>query len=203
MNYLAIDTSGVHVTVLIIKNGSVFLEYLPNSGLKHSSTLMPLIEQTLIKAQLKISEIDVFAAVTGPGSFTGIRIGVATAKAFSYAFGKNVLPVTSFEVLAYNNCKKKRLAVVDAMHGNYYVQGFDGDKTVISPCFIDTETLLNYAKDYEILSAEPIEGVNTTVIELGQGLLNAVLYKKDEHVSDREALIPLYVKKSQAEESAV
>ena len=203
MNYLAIDTSGSHLTVIVIKNEQVFCEYLADSGLKHSTTLMPIIEQTLLKAGLEIKDIDVYSAVTGPGSFTGIRIGISTIKAFSYAFNKPVLNVTSFDVLAYNKRERKCLAVIDALHGNFYVQGFDGNDVCLSPRFIDSQQLNVLAKEYQIISSTEIEGENAQICDLKQGFINAVIGKKDDYSEDRESLVPLYVRKSQAEENVL
>ena len=203
MNCLAIDTSGTHLTVVVIKNEQVFCEFLLDSGLKHSTTLMPIIEQTLLKAELNIKDIDVYSAVTGPGSFTGIRIGISTIKGLSYAFKKPVINVTSFDVLAYNKRERKSLAVIDALHDNFYVQGYDDTAVCLLPQFIDVKKLEQLSKEYQIISSTQIEGVNALVCDLKQGFINAVIAKMGEQNLDRESLVPLYVRKSQAEENAL
>lgn len=203
MNCLAIDTSGTHLTVVVIKNEQVFCEFLLDSGLKHSTTLMPIIEQTLLKAGLDIKDIDVYSAVTGPGSFTGIRIGISTIKGLSYAFKKPVINVTSFDVLAYNKRERKSLAVIDALHDNFYVQGYDDTAVCLLPQFIDVKKLEQLSKGYQIISSTQIEGVNALVCDLKQGFINAVIAKMSEQNLDRESLVPLYVRKSQAEENAL
>ncbi|MBO5712794.1 MAG: tRNA (adenosine(37)-N6)-threonylcarbamoyltransferase complex dimerization subunit type 1 TsaB [Clostridia bacterium] len=203
MNYLLIDTSGLHLTVVIIKNGEVFTEFLPDGNLKHSITLMPAVENLLNKSGLKISEIDGFSAVIGPGSFTGIRIGVATVKAFANAFNKPVLPVTSFDVLAYNKRDGKRLAIIDAMHDNFYACAYNGNEITVSPCFLTKAEVLNLAGEYEILSSTNIEGLNVTKVDLLKGLINAVNSKVNDFILNADALEPLYVRKSQAEEGRV
>ena len=203
MNCLAIDTSGTHLTVVVIKNEQVFCEFLLDSGLKHSTTLMPIIEQTLLKAGLDIKDIDVYSAVTGPGSFTGIRIGISTIKGLSYAFKKPIINVTSFDVLAYNKRERKSLAVIDALHDNFYVQGYDDTAVCLLPQFIDVKKLEQLSKEYQIISSTQIEGVNALVCDLKQGFINAVIAKMGEQNLDRESLVPLYVRKSQAEENAL
>jgi tRNA threonylcarbamoyladenosine biosynthesis protein TsaB len=162
---------------------------------------MPMVEKVLEFANVDKSEIDCFSAVTGPGSFTGIRIGVSTAKAFSYAFNKPVLPVTSFDVLAYNSGDGKRLAVIDAMHDNFYVAGYDGNEVILKPQFVDINKLKELSLTYKILSATQIDGVESNIINLKTGLINALNVLKGKETNDREELIPLYVRKSQAEES--
>lgn len=198
MKCLAIDTSGAHLTVALIEDEKVTSEYLEDSGLRHSTILMTSIERVLNKAGVKISDVDLFACVVGPGSFTGIRIGISTVKAFSYANNKPVLSVTSFEVLEYNRPYGKNIAVIDARHDNYYVMGFDGDKVVIEPSFLSKEEILKIKGEYEILSFADND-ITTVKCDLLNGLVNAVRAKM-AFATDRESLLPLYVKKSQAEE---
>ena len=198
MNYLAVDTSGAHLTVIVIKNEEVFCTFLPDGNLKHSITMMPEVENLLIKANLNISEIDVFSAVIGPGSFTGIRIGVSAIKAFAYAFNKPVIPVTSFDVLAYNKRNGKRLAVIDAMHDNFYVAGYNDDNVTLPPSFITKNELINLSYEYEVLSSLEIDGVKHTIVSLNEGYITAL--KSLNNTNDIESLVPLYVRKSQAEE---
>ncbi len=199
MKCLAIDTSGAHLTVALIDEKKVTYEFMEDTGLKHSISLMPSIEKVLNKAQLSVNEVDVFACVVGPGSFTGIRIGVSTAKALAYANNKKVLPITSFEVLEYNREKGKHLAIIDARHDNYYVMGFDGREESVKASVLSSEDILKLSKDYDILSATDNE-IAKSNCSLLDGLISAVKEKIGESTMDKEALIPLYVKKSQAEE---
>ena len=203
MSYLAIDTSGTHLTIVLIKNGEVFTEFMPDGNLKHSITLMPAVEKILDSNNVKVSEIDGFACVIGPGSFTGIRIGVATVKALAYAFKKPVLAVTSFDVLAYNKRVGKRLAVIDAMHDNYYVAGYDGDSVTIAPCFLEKAEVIKLSTEYEVLSSTDIELITAKNANLLEGLIAAVQNKVGEFTLNLDALNPLYVRKSQAEEGRV
>jgi tRNA threonylcarbamoyl adenosine modification protein YeaZ len=99
MNYLAFDTSGTFLTV-VAKGKEIVVSHISECTRSHSIILMEEIEKSLEKAGVSVNEIDVFGCCIGPGSFTGIRIGVSTAKAFAYALSKKVLPVTSFMSLA-------------------------------------------------------------------------------------------------------
>ena len=198
MRCLAVDTSGEHLTVAYISDDNVVSEFYENISLRHSITLMPTIEKVLNKAGVLVSDIDVFASVLGPGSFTGIRIGVSTMKALSYANDKKVLPLTSFDVLAYNKQNGKNLAVIDARRDNFYVQGYEGNSVVLSPRFISKEEVLKL-REFNVLSS-----TDTTFVKgncnLEKGLINAVKCNIDKATFDRETLVPLYVRKSQAEE---
>ena len=194
MNLLAIDTSGSHLTVMVKKGAQTIFNYSENAGLKHSVTLLTEVDSALQKAGLTLSDIDVFCSVIGPGSFTGIRIGVSTVKAFAYAFSAKVLAVTSFDVIAYNSEEEKTLAVIDARHGNYYACGYTGGEVTYSPAFINEEELNKLSSEYKILT---LNQANLTL-----GLERAVNKKLASATLDRESILPLYVKKSQAEEEA-
>ena len=77
MNILGLDTTGNTLSVAVNRDGKLVSEIYIDNGLKHSTTLMPAVHSALEAAEIKIGEIDVFAVAAGPGSFTGIRIGVA------------------------------------------------------------------------------------------------------------------------------
>lgn len=198
MTCLGIDTSGNHLTVFIMRDKNVLSVYHENVGLKHSVTLMPVIEDLLEKLNIKVSDVDVFCTVVGPGSFTGIRIGVSTVKALAYSLGKKVLAVTSFESLAYNTIDKSVVTVIDARHENYYVCGFENGNITIQPCFMGLDDLKKL-ENIPMISDVKIP-VSSTVGDLVGGFISAVKDKIDSATYDIESLIPLYVKKSQAEE---
>lgn len=198
MTCLGIDTSGNHLTVFVMRDGNVLSVFHENVGLKHSVTLMPVVEDLLEKLNMSLSDIDVFSTVIGPGSFTGIRIGVATVKALAYSLGKKVLAVTSFEALAYNTNDLSVITVIDARHENYYVCGFEKGNITIQPCFMGLEDLKKL-ENLKIVSDVKIP-VSSTVCDLVGGFISAVKEKLDSATYDIESLVPLYVKKSQAEE---
>ncbi len=201
MNYLAIDTSGPWLTVAVGGEKKA-AEFIPDCSLNHSVVLMETIEKCLKKAGLKAEDIDVFACAVGAGSFTGIRIGIATVKAFAFAFGKKVLKVTSFESLAYDiSDGNDRLAVIDARHGNYYACGFDGLNNVIYPPeFVNSEKIKKLSENYEVICDKASDGFKCVAADPFRGFINAVESKLSLATYDRESLVPLYVKKSQAEE---
>lgn len=201
MNYLAFDTSGNHLTVAVGGKQNQVLKKGECSH-SHSVLLMSEIEKCLQGANLSLSEIDVFACSVGPGSFTGIRIGVATAKAFAYANSKRVLAVTSFESLAYNTIEKvNKLTLINARHDNFYACGFDGDnRVIIEPCFKSKDEIIDLYKDFLIISDTEIDGVNAVKGDIAEGFIKAVEAKLSLASDDRESLVPLYVKRSQAEE---
>ena len=131
MKILAVDTSAVCASVAVTENSKILSECSINSGLTHSRTLMPMIDSALKNAEIDLADIDLFACSAGPGSFTGVRIGVAAIKGLCDATNKKCVPVSTLEALAYNltgmNCTA--VSVMDARCNQVYCGIFrvDGD----------------------------------------------------------------------------
>ena len=85
MKILALDTSGPVCGVAVTADGQVLYEGAAVNRMTHSVNLMPMVDEALLRAGVKIAEIDLLAAVVGPGSFTGVRIGVSTVKGMAHA----------------------------------------------------------------------------------------------------------------------
>ena len=203
-NFLAVDTSCNYLTVIAVKNGEVFSTYIPDCAMKHSVSLMNAVDATLQKADMRAEECDFFAAVVGAGSFTGIRIGISVAKGFCLAYGKPALPVTSFDVAAYNAIenKQKVLCLVDAMHDCYYACGYDEKGEICyAPAYLTEEEVLALIEDGYALYAcaeMPIcEKANVTIVNPEMGLKNAAMALAEKGAFGD--LTALYVRKSSAE----
>ena len=102
LKILAVECSATPASVAILDNHKLLAEAFANVKLTHSQTLMPMIENLLAASKIKLSDIEGFAIANGPGSFTGIRIGVSTVKALCFAYKKPCLAITSFDTMAYN-----------------------------------------------------------------------------------------------------
>ena len=195
-NFLAIDTSSKYLSVLAVKGETQVLRYLPDCALKHSVVVMGEVDKALKEAGLTPEECDFFAAVTGPGSFTGIRIGISTVKGFAVATGKPLVSVTAFELLAYNIEDDNFYTVIDAAHSHYYVCGFDRDKKVIfAPSYLSEEEV---QKKGNLYGFEELPLKNYKKIDIKDCLYRVVLAKSAFKSQKMEAL---YVRKSQAEEN--
>ncbi|MBQ7961282.1 MAG: tRNA (adenosine(37)-N6)-threonylcarbamoyltransferase complex dimerization subunit type 1 TsaB [Clostridia bacterium] len=101
MVILGIESSAVSASAAVVRDGKLLSEAFLNVGLTHSVTLLPLIKQASEGAGLTPEEIDAVAVSNGPGSFTGVRIGVATAKGIAQPTGKKCVPVSTLEAIAY------------------------------------------------------------------------------------------------------
>lgn len=102
MNILMIDTSGPACGVALSRDGKLVCEQELTSGMTHSQRMMPMVDSALSLSGMTIGQIDLFGAVVGPGSFTGVRIGVSTVKALAHASGKPCGGVDALEALAAN-----------------------------------------------------------------------------------------------------
>lgn len=196
MKFLAFDTSQEYLTVIAQNQDLTYTVY--KNDFQHSTTLMNAVEECLEKTNMRLCDVDFVATCVGAGSFTGIRIGIATAKGLCAPFGKKVLNVTSFDTIAYTKQSGKYLAVINARHNNFYVAGYTDGKLSIEPQFITLEHL-NQIKGYQLISSAPIDGLETEVADVKKGLYNAVIAKKDCLI-DAKDLAPLYLRLSQAEE---
>ena len=183
-NILAVDTTTTALNVVLIKDGEVFCksEELGKSG--HSASLLPCIDDVLKSNGVDVSDIDVVACVVGPGSFTGIRIGVSALTAIAFANGAKRICVTSFELIAYN--RTKVTAGVDAGHGNVYLAECENGK-VVSARFVE-------AQDAKSLKNVVYEPVTSRCDALAQ-----VVKNKAENGEFVNVIEPYYMRKSQAE----
>ena len=201
MRYIAIDTSAKNLTIIAYDNGKIHKVFDEECGVNHSTELMPKLEELLQKANFDLKDADFLSCVVGAGSFTGIRIGVATVKALCFAYKKPCLSITSFDTLAYNEKEGKVLAVIDAKHNGFYVCGYDNYKIDFKPSYIMKERLFEIAGDYQVVSSTDIEGIKVKKVSVCDGLINAIDKKINQVTDDISLLSPLYVRKSQAEEN--
>ena len=102
MNILMIDTSGPACGVAVMRDGAIVYEAQLVSGRTHSQRVMPMLDAALSMSDMQVGDIDLFGAVLGPGSFTGVRIGVSTVKALAHAAGRRCIGVDALHALAAN-----------------------------------------------------------------------------------------------------
>lgn len=223
MNILAFDTSTRSASVAIIKDGILVAENIVNDRRTHSQKLMPILENMMDVASMKIDEIDVFAVCIGPGSFTGIRIGVSTVKAFSHVFNKPIVSVNSLESIASNMVFTERrvIPIIDAQANNLYMAEYDVKNGIpveisgIEVASID-EIIDRYSdlkeevlfigegteKYYSRLSEEGftvVSSVDSTARASSVAKIARYKYENGIDVSTFYDVVPMYIRKSQAE----
>lgn len=218
MRILAVDTSAVCAAVAVTENGRILSESQTNTGLTHSRTLMPMIDSTLKNAEISLDSIDFFACSAGPGSFTGIRIGVAAIKGLCDGTGKKCMPVSTLEALAYNLLGRSctAVSVMDARCNQVYCAIFnvEGDKVTR---LTEDEALKIDDLGEKLLSYENVifvgDGAKICHKALGYGIASpSELFQKgssvafcaednydEEKLIDGSALMPVYLRLPQAE----
>ena len=102
MKILALDSSGLVASVAVVEDNQLLAEYTVNYKKTHSQTLLPMLDEIAKMIELDLETIDAIAVAAGPGSFTGLRIGSATAKGLGLALKKPLIPVPTVNALAYN-----------------------------------------------------------------------------------------------------
>ncbi|MEG1657930.1 MAG: tRNA (adenosine(37)-N6)-threonylcarbamoyltransferase complex dimerization subunit type 1 TsaB [Oscillibacter sp.] len=138
MKILALETSAKAVSAAVTEGETLICSAYQNTGLTHSRTLMPMVEAMLQNAELSMADIAAIAVAAGPGSFTGIRIGVAAAKGLAFAAEKKVVGISTLEAMAWNvkHMDGLILCAMDARRNQIYNAVFeakDGALTRLTP----------------------------------------------------------------------
>ena len=228
MKILAIDTSGPNCSVAIIDDNKVLADFTINNGTTHSQNLVPMIEQVQKFSNLELTDIDAFACSVGPGSFTGLRIGIATIKGFAMSLNKPTLSVPTLLALAYNlqNFDGIICSMIDAKNDNVYagIYRADDDKLTLIDNYIsdNIEVLIEKLKDFDdniIFVGDGVDTYKDLLLEKlnsdSRNILFAPAHLNCQYAlsvaraasdmalrnefSDYNSLSPLYLKKSQAE----
>ena len=169
MKILSIDTSSPICAVAILEDNKLIKEISQNNGLTHSEKLMPIIEQILKETNLKLKDIDLLVCDKGPGSFTGIRIGVATVKAFTDSLNIPAIGISSLETLAYNLTHNGIIcSLIDAKNDNCYYGLFENVNGEIS--LIDAFSVNEIS-----FIIDNLKDIKSSITFVGDG---AVLYKE-------------------------
>ena len=220
MLILAFESSAKAASVALCRDGQLISQYSQCSGLTHSRTLLPMAEDMLKNAELTIADVDGFAVAHGPGSFTGIRIGVSAVKGLAWASDKPCVGVSTLEALAWNGvCAGSYVCpVMDARRSQVYNAIFeikDGRPVRITP---DRPIALSEL-------AEDVRALGAPVLLLGDGARLAADYfsangiaftlapenirwqsawgvamaARDKSFGSADELLPVYLRLSQAE----
>ena len=225
MKVLAIDCSAKSVSVAIAEGGKLLAEGFLNIKLTHSETLMPIIEQLLSNTRLTLADIDAFAVTAGPGSFTGIRIGISAIKGMAFAEEKPVFFFFSLEAMALSLANSNLFSgvicgLMDARRNQFYNALFkiDNGKVIrlTEDRMVEAENLKEELLDFnapvilmgdgaelfysisennEVFSLAP----ETNRVQRAAGI--AVKASSDENLTpvSPDALQAIYLRKSQAE----
>lgn len=219
MKILSIETSGKVCAVALSENNNLIKEELIEDENTHSVKLMPLVDKLLNDTSTSIKDIDLFGCDIGPGSFTGIRIGVSTVKAFLDVTNKKVVGVSALEILAENVQKDGIIcSLIDAKNQNVYCGIFEKNKENYNQIedfkFDNINNIINFVKninkkiifvgDGSITYKDMIESELENVLVLENNQLNArniakIVFRKRKEAVDTHNLKPMYLRQSNAE----
>jgi len=201
---LFIDTSLSNVSISILKDGkvlSIIQEEIPN---EHSKYVTSYVKRVIDAAGIDANDIDRIFVVNGPGSFTGVRIGVTIAKTYGYLINKGIIPVSSLKSLSISSIKQDLImSVIQANRSNYYVGIYDSNyNNIIDEQFVSGNRLVELINEYNpyIVSNEYNVVGKYKFNKVSLDVEKIVNYYKDSEIVNYHAVVPNYLKLPQAME---
>ena len=197
MRYLFIDTSNSFINIYIVNDETVLVHKKVETLKDMANTIMPLIRESFNEINFDIKDVDKIFVTNGPGSFTGIRVGITVAKTISWGLNIPVYPISTLEYLASINTNyNKIISIIDARRGNVFAGFYDSN--------------LNKLEDEKIISYDSINKNDDTIIVSCDGVYDSKVFDIDivklinKHKNDNKInphmLVPNYLKKTEAEE---
>ena len=222
MKNLAVDTSSKICAVAILEDNNKIDEISLDNGKTHSENLMPILKEVLERNKLKLSDFNLISVSVGPGSFTGIRIGIASIKPLAEVYNLPVASVTSLESLARNveNVESDTtiISLIDARNNQVYAGIFDNDYNLKEEEFAeDIEVILKKAEKFkkivfvgdgavlhkDLISERLVNCEISFIDNNEQSAVNTgkIGYKKylNKDLKNADTILPIYLRKSQAE----
>lgn len=224
MSILAIDTATQVSSVAVLEGSKVLAELTMQARLTHSETLLPHIEQALNMAGITKDKLTGIAVSIGPGSFTGLRIGLAAAKTMAYALSLPIIGVSTLKALAehFYGAEALIVSMIDAQKGNAYVESYEwqnGELKIVTPVKVAPigEIIASCAKKTKnvILTGDVVQKKIAGKLELTANVLIApphllmpraacvaVLGQRELSLGKKDnvmAIEPVYIRRSEAE----
>ncbi|MBQ8280505.1 MAG: tRNA (adenosine(37)-N6)-threonylcarbamoyltransferase complex dimerization subunit type 1 TsaB [Roseburia sp.] len=197
MKILGLDSSGLVASVAIVEDAELRGEYTINYKKTHSQTLLPMLDEVAKMIELDLDTIDAIAVAGGPGSFTGLRIGSATAKGLGLALQKPLIHVPTVDALAYNLVGHRDMVcpLMDARRNQAYtgLYAFDGNQmqVLLEQCAVGIEEII-----------EKVNEQNRSVVFLGDGVPVFTSFI-EEHCKVPYTFAPAHMNKQRAGAVAV
>jgi tRNA threonylcarbamoyladenosine biosynthesis protein TsaB len=211
-----VDTSSKEIAIGVFSGSKTLSENYISVNKNYNAVLMPLIEDNIKKSRIKLEEIDVFAATLGPGSFTGIRVGMAAMKGFTQALGKVFYGASVLETMAEASEEEGTVwPVLDAGRGEIYTAKFIIDKSGHTMkgryMLLSRENFLKRAGRNDAVITLKMENLAEQLLLLKPGIkcmehehisMKSLYNMAKEHPDDKKALYtmaPIYIRPSEAE----
>lgn len=207
---LAISTSSKICSVALLENDKPIKELNIDNQKTHSENLLPLIDELFKSTNKDVSELNLIACDVGPGSFTGIRIGISTTKAIAEVNKIPVVACTSLEALSYNTQGNIICSLIDARNNQVYCGIFDKEHNLIKDYMADDinviienlpEGDINFVGDGAVLHSNLLKGIVLENNDIHASNIGICAYNKYKNgiTETADSIVPMYLRKSQAE----
>ncbi len=194
MKYLFINSATTNLVVAIIIEGKITYLYDYNDGSETSYKIMPIIEKAFKKSNITPKDIDKIFVVNGPGSFTGIRVGLTVAKVMAYSLNIPVVPISALEVMA-SGYDEDVISLIDARRGYVYAGGYDKSLNI------------TYKDNYVLFKESGLRGLFVSYDKFSfetflpkLNLIKIIKKHEDDSGVNPHMLNPNYLKLTEAEE---
>ena len=225
MKILSLDSSGLVASTAVVEDNNLIAEYTVNYKKTHSQTLLPMLDEIVRMTETQLKDVDAIAVAKGPGSFTGLRIGLATAKGLALALDKPIVGSPTLEGLAMNLCGTEHLVcpLMDARRNQVYtgIYRFDGTelmvvKDQVAVAIDDIITALNQIGEKVIFLGDGVDVYRSCIEEkiaipyqfapahlnkqsAGAVGVRGLQYLQKGMIEDADTFAPEYLRVSQAE----
>ena len=197
---LFIDTALSYIRVALFKDDKLIDSINEKCEKNMSAIFDSKVDELFKRNNLELNEVNKIYTVTGPGSFTGIRVGMTFSKVLAMALNKKITPISELQVLATTNTDKFKAPLIDARRGYVYAGVYDKDlNTLTEDKHILLEDFLNINKDVEYISYDSFEHIST--MEPNIDFEKIINKNKDKKQIAHEVLTPNYLKLTEAEEN--
>ena len=201
---LFIDTSLANVSISVIKDKEELATISKSIPNMHSIYAVSFVKQVLDIAKIDANLIDEIYVVNGPGSFTGLRIGVTIAKTYGYLIKKDIIPVSTLKMLAISsNTDGVIMSIIPANKSHYYVGVYDNNYNILyDEKFVSKEEVLELANKYEPYMVSVNQDVigNRKINKVELNIVKIIDYYQDKERVNYYKLVPNYLKLPQAVE---
>lgn len=193
MKYLFINSATANLVVAILIDGKIAYLYDNNDDKDTSSKIMPVIDEAFKKSKIIPKEIDKIFVVNGPGSFTGIRVGLTVAKVMGYSFNIPVIPISSLEFMC-SGYDYDVMGLIDARRGYVYAGGYDKN---LNSIYKDSYILFDNISNVKFVSYDKFD---FDVLVPKFDLLKIIKKHENDSVLNVHSINPNYLKLTEAEE---
>ena len=197
---LFVDTALSYIRIALFKDDKL-IDSINEKCEKNMSALFDSkVQEMFNRNNLELNEVNKIYTVTGPGSFTGIRVGMTFSKVLAMALNQKITPISELQVLATTKTTKSKAAMIDARRGYVYAGIYDEDlNTITEDKYILLEDFLNINKDVEYISYDSFEHIFTIEPVIDFEIM--IQKNKDKKQIDHQVLAPNYLKLTEAEEN--